>query len=31
MNAGGLSWRIVNLAMAWIGHYRGGPGCVTAA
>ena len=23
MNAGGLSRRIVNFAMAWIGHYRG--------
>ena len=29
MNAGGLSRRIVNLAMAWVGHYRGGLGYVT--
>ncbi|QFZ84168.1 TRAP transporter large permease subunit [Variovorax paradoxus] len=28
MNAGGLSRRIVNLAMAWVGHYRGGMGYV---
>jgi len=28
MNAGGLSRRIVNLAMAWIGHLRGGMGYV---
>jgi tripartite ATP-independent transporter DctM subunit len=28
MNAGGLSRRIVNLAMAWVGHYRGGLGYV---
>jgi tripartite ATP-independent transporter DctM subunit len=29
MNAGGLSRRIVNLAMAWVGHLRGGLGYVT--
>ena len=29
MNAGGLSRRIVNLAMAWVGHFRGGLGYVT--
>ena len=29
MNAGGLSRRIVNLAMSWVGHYRGGLGYVT--
>ncbi len=28
MNAGGLSRRIINLAMAWVGHYRGGLGYV---
>ena len=28
MNAGGVSRRIVNLAMAWVGHYRGGLGYV---
>jgi len=28
MNAGGLSRRIVNFAMAWVGHYRGGLGFV---
>jgi tripartite ATP-independent transporter DctM subunit len=28
MNAGGLSRRIVNLAMAWVGHFRGGMGYV---
>lgn len=28
MNAGGLSRRIVNFAMAWVGHYRGGLGYV---
>jgi tripartite ATP-independent transporter DctM subunit len=28
MNAGGLSRRIVNLAMAWVGHLRGGMGYV---
>jgi len=28
MNAGGLSRRIVHLAMAWVGHYRGGLGYV---
>jgi tripartite ATP-independent transporter DctM subunit len=28
MNAGGLSRRIVNLAMAWLGHLRGGLGYV---
>ncbi len=28
MNAGGLSRRIVNLAMAWVGHFRGGLGYV---
>ncbi|HWI83276.1 TRAP transporter large permease subunit [Ramlibacter sp.] len=28
MNAGGLSRRIVNLAMAWVGHLRGGLGYV---
>ena len=28
MNAGGLSRRIVNLAMAWVGHVRGGLGYV---
>ncbi|MBO9127908.1 MULTISPECIES: TRAP transporter large permease [unclassified Rhizobium] len=26
MNAGGISRRIVNAALAWIGHYRGGLG-----
>ena len=31
MNAGGLSRRIVNLAMAWVGHYRGGMGYVAQA
>jgi TRAP-type transport system large permease protein len=29
MNAGGLSKRIVNLGVAWVGHYRGGLGYVT--
>jgi tripartite ATP-independent transporter DctM subunit len=29
MNAGGLSRRIVNLAMAWVDHLRGGLGYVT--
>jgi len=29
MLAGGLSRRIVNLAMAWVGHFRGGLGYVT--
>jgi TRAP-type transport system large permease protein len=29
MNAGGLSRRIINLAMAWVGHFRGGLGYVT--
>ena len=29
MNAGGLSRRIVELAMAWVGHFRGGLGYVT--
>lgn len=28
MNAGGLSRRIVNLATAWVGHFRGGLGYV---
>jgi TRAP-type transport system large permease protein len=28
MNAGGLSKRIVNLGVAWVGHYRGGLGYV---
>ena len=28
MNAGGMSRRIVNFAMAWIGHFRGGMGYV---
>ncbi|HZF80437.1 MAG TPA: TRAP transporter large permease subunit [Rubrivivax sp.] len=28
MNAGGLSRRIVELAMAWVGHFRGGLGYV---
>ncbi|MCC2635396.1 MAG: dctQ [Ramlibacter sp.] len=28
MNAGGLSRRIVHLAMAWVGHFRGGMGYV---
>ena len=28
MNAGGLSRRIINLAMAWVGHFRGGLGYV---
>jgi TRAP-type transport system large permease protein len=28
MNSGGLSRRIVNLAMAWVGHFRGGLGYV---
>ncbi len=28
MNAGGLSKRIVNLAMAWVGHFQGGLGYV---
>lgn len=28
MNAGGLSRRIINLAMAWVGHWRGGLGYV---
>lgn len=28
MNAGGLSRRIINLAMAWVGHLRGGLGYV---
>lgn len=28
MNAGGLSRRIVNMAMAWLGHFRGGLGYV---
>jgi tripartite ATP-independent transporter DctM subunit len=28
MNAGGLSRRIVQLAMAWVGHFRGGMGYV---
>jgi TRAP-type transport system large permease protein len=29
MNAGGLSKRIVNLGIAWVGHFRGGLGYVT--
>ncbi|GAA6140632.1 TRAP transporter large permease subunit [Hydrogenophaga sp. 5NK40-0174] len=29
MNVGGLSKRIVNLAMTWVGHVRGGLGYVT--
>jgi tripartite ATP-independent transporter DctM subunit len=29
MNVGGLSRRIVNLALAWVGHVRGGLGYVT--
>jgi len=29
MNAGGLSKRIVNLGIAWVGHLRGGLGYVT--
>jgi TRAP-type transport system large permease protein len=29
MNAGGLSRRIINLALAWVGHVRGGLGYVT--
>ncbi|WP_114972173.1 TRAP transporter large permease subunit [Rhodoferax ferrireducens] len=29
MNAGGLSRRIINMAMAWVGHFRGGLGYVT--
>jgi TRAP-type transport system large permease protein len=28
MNAGGLSKRIVNMGVAWVGHYRGGLGYV---
>ncbi len=28
MNAGGLNRRILHLAMAWVGHYRGGLGYV---
>jgi len=28
MNAGGLSRRIIHLAMAWVGHFRGGLGYV---
>ena len=28
MNAGGLSRRIIDLAMAWVGHFRGGLGYV---
>jgi tripartite ATP-independent transporter DctM subunit len=28
MNAGGLSRRIINMAMAWVGHVRGGLGYV---
>lgn len=28
MNAGGLSRRIVNMALAWVGHFRGGLGYV---
>ena len=28
MTAGGLSRRIVNMAMAWVGHFRGGMGYV---
>lgn len=28
MNAGGLSRRIVDMAMAWVGHFRGGLGYV---
>ena len=28
MNAGGLSRRIVNLAMGWVGHFKGGLGYV---
>ena len=28
MNAGGLSKRIVNFALAWVGHMRGGLGLV---
>jgi tripartite ATP-independent transporter DctM subunit len=31
MNAGGLSRRIVNFAMAWVGHFRGGLGYVAVA
>ena len=29
MNAGGMSRRIVNSAMVWVGHFRGGLGYVT--
>jgi TRAP-type transport system large permease protein len=28
MNAGGISKRIVNFALAWVGHLRGGLGIV---
>src|SRR3989338_3607173 len=31
MNAGGLSRRIVNFAMAWAGHFRGGLRSVAVA
>jgi len=29
MNAGGISRRIIDMAQAWVGHYRGGLGYVT--
>ena len=29
MNAGGISWRIITMAQAWVGHIRGGLGFVT--
>lgn len=29
MNAGGISRRIIDMAQAWVGHYRGGLGFVT--
>jgi TRAP-type transport system large permease protein len=27
MNAGGISRRIIDMAQAWVGHYRGGLRC----
>jgi tripartite ATP-independent transporter DctM subunit len=31
MNAGGMTRRIINMAMAWIGHFKGGLGYVAVA
>jgi TRAP-type C4-dicarboxylate transport system permease large subunit len=31
MNAGGMTRRVINMAMAWIGHIRGSLGYVAVA